>query len=232
MSSLSEYNKEKFHSLQTDHRESRLQKAAAMILSEPVGRLLDIGCGNGSFSAGFLGAGFAVTGIDMTEEQVAGARARGLDARVHDLGSSPLPFPDQSFDVLFAGEVIEHIVDTTAFLSESRRVLKPNGCVVLTTPNLASAENRLRLLFGLYPIWTEFQLEGGQGHVRSYTLKALVRHLRETGFSVERVKGNWVPFIPQHFADDIRHPFLARTGDWFPSLSMDIIVKARRSASL
>jgi 2-polyprenyl-3-methyl-5-hydroxy-6-metoxy-1,4-benzoquinol methylase len=231
MRSLSEYNREKFLSLQTDHRESRLRKAAAMILSEPAGRLLDIGCGNGSFSAGFLGAGFKVTGIDMTGEQIVAARARGLDARVHDLSSGPLPFPDGSFEVAFAGEVIEHIVDTTAFLSEVRRVLTPGGCVVLTTPNLASAENRMRLLLGFYPIWTEFRLEGGQGHVRSYTRKTLVRHLRETGFTVERVKGNWVPFIPQKFADDIRHPFLAPTGDWFPGLSMDLIVKARRVAS-
>ena len=230
MRSLSEYNREKFLSLQTDHRESRLRKAAAMILSEPAGRLLDIGCGNGSFSAGFLGAGFKVTGIDMTGEQIVTARARGLDARVHDLSSGPLPFPDGSFEVAFAGEVIEHIVDTTAFLSEVRRVLTPGGCVVLTTPNLASAENRMRLFLGFYPIWTEFRLEGGQGHVRSYTLKTLVRHLRETGFTVERVKGNWVPFIPQKFADDIRHPFLAPTGDWFPGLSMDLIVKARRAA--
>ena len=232
MCSLSEYNKERFHSLQTDHREPRLQKAAAMILSEPVGRLLDIGCGNGSFSAGSLGAGFAGAGIDMTEEQSACARARGLDVRVHNLGSGPMPFRDESFDVSFAGEVIEHIVDTTAFLTEIRRVLKPNGCGVLTTSNLVSAENRLRLLFGFYPMWTEFQLEGGQGHVRSYILKALVRHLHETGFSVERVEGNWVPLIPRHVADDTYRPFLARTGDWFPSLSMDIIVTARRSASL
>jgi 2-polyprenyl-3-methyl-5-hydroxy-6-metoxy-1,4-benzoquinol methylase len=232
MPSLSEYNKEKFLTLETDHRESRLRKAAAMILSEPAGRLLDIGCGSGSFSARFLDAGFAVAGIDMTEEQVAAARVRGLDARVHDLGSGPLPFPEQSFDAVFAGEVIEHVVDTTAFLSDIRRVLKPHGCVVLTTPNLASAENRLRLLFGFYPIWTEYRLEGGQGHVRSYTMKTLVSHLRETGFAVERVKGNWVPFVPQKFADDIRRPFLAPTGDWFPGLSMDLIVKARKSARL
>lgn len=230
MRSLSEYNKEKFLALQTDHRESRLRKAAGMILSEPPGRLLDVGCGNGSFAAGFLKAGFAVAGIDMTDEQVATARARGVDARVHDLGSGPLPFPDQSFDGAFAGEVIEHIVDTSTFLADIRRILKPGGYLVLTTPNLASAENRARLLFGLYPIWTEFRLEGGQGHVRSYTRKTLERHLRETGFAVERVKGNWVPFVPQKFADDIRQPFLAATGDWFPGLSMDLIVKARKPA--
>jgi ubiquinone/menaquinone biosynthesis C-methylase UbiE len=168
----------------------------------------------------------------MTEEQIACARALGLDVCVHNLGSGPMPFPDQSFDVSFAGEVIEHIVDTTAFLTDIRRVLKPNGCAVLTTSNRVSAENRLLLLSGFYPMWTEFQLEGGQGHVRFYILKALVRHLRETGFSVERVKGNWVPLIPQHVADATHHPFLARTGDWFPNPSLDIIVKARRSASL
>ena len=157
------------------------------------------------------------------------ARAKGLDARRHDLASGPLPYDSGVFDVVFAGEVIEHLVDTTSFLRDIHRVLRPAGCAIITTPNLASFENRMRLLFGVFPAWVEYKLEGGQGHVRSYTPATLRMHLHETGFRVERHLGNWVPFVPQRYADDVRMPLLAKTGDWFPSLAMDIIMKARRT---
>jgi hypothetical protein len=98
---------------------------------------------------------------------------------------------------------------------------------VITTPNLASLENRLRLAFGRYPIWVEYEL-GDQGHMRAYTLPTLRAQLGRHGFRVERELGNWVPFLPQRLINDLRAPFLARTGDWFPSLSQTLIVQARQ----
>jgi len=50
----------------------------------------------------------------------------------------------------------------------------------------------------------------------------------EHGFKIEKHKGNWVPFIPQRFINDIKWPWLSVTGDLFPNLSMDIIIKARK----
>jgi 2-polyprenyl-3-methyl-5-hydroxy-6-metoxy-1,4-benzoquinol methylase len=228
MKTLSDYNREKFLNLQTDLRESRLKKAARMILQEPTGVLLDIGCGDGAFASRFQELGFTVYGIDLTPDQISIAQRRGLSARVHDLSSGTLPYPGEFFTVVFAGEVIEHLVDTTSFLKELYRVLKPGGSVILTTPNLASFENRVRLFLGMYPAWVEYRLEGGQGHVRAYTPGILKRHLRENGFHIEVHRGNWVPFIPQKFADDVRYPFLAWTGDAFPGLAMDIILKCRK----
>jgi 2-polyprenyl-3-methyl-5-hydroxy-6-metoxy-1,4-benzoquinol methylase len=228
MKTLSRYNKEKFAELYTDLRESRLQKAGMLILEEMPGRLLDIGCGSGSYGARFTGWGYTVYGIDLTLEQIETAKSRGVTTLVHDLNSGHLPFHNSSFDIIFAGEVIEHLVDTSFFLRELYRVLKPRGCAILTTPNLASMENRLRLLLGFYPIWLEYKLEDGQGHVRAYTSRTMKRHLRECGFEVERVLGNWVPFLPQGLIDDIRMPLLSVTGNWFPNLAMDLILKARK----
>jgi 2-polyprenyl-3-methyl-5-hydroxy-6-metoxy-1,4-benzoquinol methylase len=228
MRTLAEYNREKFQTLKTDIRESRLKRVTRMILQEGPGRLLDIGCGDGSFSSRFLSAGYSVDGLDLTENQVLLARSRGLSAIRHELGSGPIPHRNETFDIVFAGEVIEHLVDTSSFITEIYRILKPGGCAIFTTPNLASFENRVRLLFGVYPIWVEYKLEGGQGHVRAYTPRALKRQLREHGFTVEQHLGNWVPFVPQQFADDVRFGFLAFTGWLLPSLSMDILVKARK----
>ena len=226
---LSASNRERFREFVSELGESRLRKASQLILQERPGRMLDIGCGDGAFGRLFVGRGFQVHGVDLTRNLVALARSNGLQALVHDVATSPLPYRGDAFDVVFAGEVIEHLVDTTAFLQDIRRVLRPGGVLVLTTPNLASFENRIRLLLGLYPRWVEYKLEGGHGHLRAYTARSLLRHLADTGFAVERHVGNWVPFIPQRYADDVRYPALAWTGTLMPSLSMDTIVKARKT---
>jgi hypothetical protein len=129
---------------------------------------------------------------------------------------------------VFAGEILEHLVDTAGFLEDVRRVLVPGGVLLLTTPNLASLENRVRLLLGGYPRWVDAEL-GGEGHVRAYTVPVLRRQLERLGFQVEAVKGNFVPIVPQQFLNDVNFPLLARTGDWLPRLAQGLVVKARRT---
>jgi len=124
-------------------------------------------------------------------------------------------------------EVIEHVVDTDHVLGEIARVLRPGGVLVITTPNLASLENRVRLLLGRYPMWMDIQIVG-TGHVRYYTPRMLRAHLQQHGFRVERHVGNWVPILPQRWLDDRAAPWLAITGDWWPSLAMGTLMKARR----
>jgi SAM-dependent methyltransferase len=210
-----------------DLRESRLRKVLELFQAERAGRVLDVGCGHGEFGARLLQLGWSVDGVDLEPVQVEAAVSRGLRARVCDL-TRGLPFGSDTFDALYAGEVIEHLIDTDAFVAEIARVLKPGGFAILTTPNLASFENRLRAVLGVYPIWVNYRLEG-VGHVRAYTPRVLRSQLREHGLIVERHRGNWVPFVPQRFVDDIKWPWLAVTGDWWPGLSMDIIFKARKS---
>jgi 2-polyprenyl-3-methyl-5-hydroxy-6-metoxy-1,4-benzoquinol methylase len=230
MNTLSEANRETFSNLRANLKESRLAKAAAMIAAESDGgRLLDIGCGDAEFCARFFQIGFEVHGLDLDRGQVGRARERGVLAGEHDLAAGPLPYEGAMFDVVFAGEVIEHVVDTTYFLREVWRVLRPGGALVLTTPNLASFENRVRLMLGYYPVWLEYKLEGGHGHVRGYTPRTIRSHLTQSGYAVEGFVGNWVPFLPQRVIDDVRAPWLAATGDLFPSLAMDMIVKARKT---
>lgn len=226
---LSAFNREVFRGRRFEARESRLRKAFAMLAAEPErGRLLDVAAGSGLAAEALAQQGWAVSALDLSEELVGQVRERGIDdVRVHDLSSGALPFADGAFRAVFAGEIIEHLVDTGGFLDELRRVLTPGGVAVITTPNLASFENRLRLLLGLYPRWVEYDLSD-QGHVRAYTAPTLRRHLREHGFAVEELRGNWVPVLPQPLLNDVLVPALARTGDWLPRLSQGLIVKARR----
>lgn len=211
-------------------RESRLKKCIKVMKSLKPGRLLDIGCSSGDWATYWTNLGWECSGVDIDRDHVAIARQRGIDAKHCDLNHDPLPFEDQSFDLIFAGEVIEHLIDTDGFLRELQRCVRPGGAVLVTTPNLVSFENRVRILLGIYPIWVNYNL-AGSGHVRAYTLRVLKRQLREYGFQVVVHKGNWVPFVPQRFLNDINMPVLAITGDIFPSLSMDIIMLARREGT-
>jgi ubiquinone/menaquinone biosynthesis C-methylase UbiE len=96
--------------------------------------VLDLGCGDGIFAAKLLEAGAEVIGVDVSAEAVRRGHARypELDLRVVE-ADGPLPFADASFDVVWAGEVLTHVVDLAAMLSEVRRVLRPEGRLLVTT---------------------------------------------------------------------------------------------------
>lgn len=230
-SALSAFNEQVFSERVFDPRESRLRKAFAMLEREGTrGRLLDVAAGSGIAAEYLASQGWTVSALDLSKSLAAQIRARGIDdVRIHDLSRPPLPYPDGTFQAVFAGEIIEHLVDTRTFLNEIARVLAPGGLVVITTPNLASFENRIRLLFGMYPRWLEYEL-GDQGHVRAYTKRTLARQLRASGMRPGRISGNWVPVLPQTIVHDVRLPLLAHTGDWFPSLSQGLIASARKPA--
>jgi SAM-dependent methyltransferase len=105
-------------------------------------RLLDCGCGPGSIScdlAKIVGAG-QVEGIDLEESQVDLARDRaseqGLTNARFSVGSIyELPFPDSSFDVVFAHAIFEHIASPERALAEVLRVLEPGGLVAIRSPD-------------------------------------------------------------------------------------------------
>jgi len=100
-------------------------------------RVLDAGCGTGYGCAALAGRASSVTGLDIAPEAIAHAREHSAAPGVTYLeGScSAMPLPDAAFDLVISFEVIEHLEDWQAFLSESRRVLAPGGIFMLSTPN-------------------------------------------------------------------------------------------------
>jgi 2-polyprenyl-3-methyl-5-hydroxy-6-metoxy-1,4-benzoquinol methylase len=146
---ISDYNRATEFSYEL--RESRLKKCARIIERLSVGRMLDIGCSAGDWAAHWQSNGWQCAAIDIDRGHVEIACHRGIDARYCDLNRDLLPFESQSFDLIFACEVIEDLVDTDAFVKELYRCVRPGGSVLITTPNLVSFENRLRLLLGIYP---------------------------------------------------------------------------------
>ncbi len=97
-----------------------------------------------------------------------------------------LPFPTDSFDAVFLGELIEHIVELDPFIQELRRVLKPQGKLVITTPNVTRLRNRLELLRGQHTMGWFQHLEPIR-HVRYYTHFTLADYLGKMGFEPRRL---------------------------------------------
>jgi 2-polyprenyl-3-methyl-5-hydroxy-6-metoxy-1,4-benzoquinol methylase len=143
-------------------------------------RVLDLGCGAGEFTQGAADAGATVTAVEIAEAALSRARQRhpDLDFRLTPL-SGPLPLADNEFDLVWASEVIEHVADTARWLSEVRRVLKPAGQVLITTPN----HGRLRLLLG----GIERYSEPLGDHLHLYTAHSLRELLADFGFIVRVV---------------------------------------------
>jgi SAM-dependent methyltransferase len=138
-------------------------------------RALDLGCGQGEFTAVLDAAGARAVGVEVAEAALARARARHPDVEFQLApAAGPLPFADGSFDLVWASEVIEHVADTARWLSEVRRVLVPGGRLLLTTPS----HGRLRVLVGGLERFSEPLGD----HLHLYTRRSLRGLLEEFGF--------------------------------------------------
>ena len=189
-------------------------------------KILDLGCGDGEISQKILKLGFDVYGIDLISSIAKKAKKKGIKVSVGDI-SGYFPFRDDYFDIVFAGEIIEHLFDTKKFLSETCRVLKKGGIFLVTTPNLAHLPDRLRLLKGespgqITPIHNFLHL-----HIRHFTFFSLKRYLEMFNFYVEKFISTTVVFSRKNTDIVDKHSiFLAKL---FPSLGCSVIIKSRKS---
>lgn len=166
-------------------------------------RIVDVGCGDGEATerlaavARAKDAGHSVAGSDWAQGPLLRARARGLTVFRGTLEPPGLPVATGSVDVVVLNEVIEHLVDTDAAVAELRRVLRPGGHLLLSTPNLAAWFNRGALLLGVQPVFSEVSLRRvfGRpgsvvaGHLHLFTRRALVEFLDANGFAEVTVTG-------------------------------------------
>jgi len=127
-----------------DHEQRVRSRAVLALLSARPGETtLDIGCGNARDIIPILRAGARIVGVDLSEgmihqarRELAAAGHRDVDLAVGD--ATQLKYPSASFDKILCSEVIEHVPDADAAVSEMCRVLKPGGTLVISTPNRSS----------------------------------------------------------------------------------------------
>lgn len=143
------------------------------------GRLLDVGCGNGAFLEWYSKHGWRVYGVEPSERAYSICRQKGLEVFHGELDQAGYP-PDY-FDVVSLVHVLEHTTRPLAVLTEVRRVLKPNGLVLVGVPNFGCYDRKL-----LSESW--WPLEAPR-HIYHFDVKTLCTMLRRSGFRIKSVKG-------------------------------------------
>lgn len=138
---------------------------------------LDVGCATGALLAEMSGRGWAVAGAELCGPSAEyAARVRGLDVRCSSIEEAR--FDAESFDVVHASHLIEHLNDPRAFAREAFRVLRGGGRFFVTTPNADGFQARL---FG--PAWRSAIFD----HLYLFGRRDLLRLLAEEGFRTELV---------------------------------------------
>jgi SAM-dependent methyltransferase len=173
-----------------DATPERFASRRAFLLAHvsPGASVLDLGAGDGSFAFELVAAGCSVVAVDVASEALrrARARVRELDARLVAEGE-PLPLDEDSVDVVWAGEVLEHVADVVGLLAEVRRVLRWGGTLLATTPYHA----RVSLLaLALTPGGAlERHFDPRADHLRFFTARSLEAVVRDAGFADVEVRG-------------------------------------------
>jgi SAM-dependent methyltransferase len=115
----------------------------------PGRRVLDVGCRYGALTRHYV-EGNDVVGLDVDRDALDQAGRLGIET-VWANAEESLPFDDEAFDVVVAGELLEHVREPAALVAEMRRVLRPGGTFVGSVPNAFRLKNRLRFAIGRHP---------------------------------------------------------------------------------
>lgn len=142
----------------------------------PNGRLLDVGCGNGSFLWQMRMLGWEVCGVEPDPKSAEQARAAGLDVRTGLLPQVSLP--ENHFDSVILTHVIEHLHEPLETLRRCWKLLKPNGSIAILTPNYDAAG---RKCFG--GDWRGLEIPR---HLVLFTEHSLMQAMEKCGFTVSR----------------------------------------------
>lgn len=195
----------------------RIKKAVRHLSDycERPGKLLDIGYSKGSFSDYMHPLGWSCTGLDINEHKDTDFEIMQCDL------NNRLPVDNGAYDLITAGEIIEHMFDEGDFLDECHRVLKQEGKMVLTTPNLSYSLNRLLVMIGRVPMFVYAPY-----HYHFYTKKTLIALVENHGFIVEKVIASHVLYSSRRHPSGKIFEWLA---DIFPTFGAHLILFAKRT---
>ncbi len=155
-------------------------------------KVLDIGCFDGRESYLIKKQRNEVYGMDKMKSALEQAEKKGIKVFRLDIEKDKWPFDKNFFDIVLAADIIEHLVDTDSFLENVKEILKTDGRLILTTPNLASLGRRLMLLFGKNPymeVSKYDKIHGFRvaGHLRYFVKDTLYKLLDYHGFVIEEI---------------------------------------------
>lgn len=215
-----------------------LVRAAGEALPGQRPRLLDMGCNDGAWAVtlGNLLHEPELSGVEIVPEQAEKARGRGLEIRVADL-AFPTDFTAETFDIVHANQVIEHLPQIDVFVAEIYRLLRPGGIAVISTENGSSWHNIAAAILG----WQIFSLTNVSGKIAGLG-NPLAIHRAGEPFSAtwtHKTIFNYLglkELFEIHGFNEVRiagagyYPLPAFVGKWDPRHAAFITVRARKGA--
>lgn len=209
----------------------RLNKIVNLVKEHNPNNILDVGCGDGFLLSEIKKRlpDAILWGVDVYK-----TKKKGIDFKIADI-TKGLPFETGSLDCVIMGEIIEHVPDPDFVFKEVNRILKKKGMLIISTPNLVSWANRIMVLFGIQPFFTETSSEVNlgrylkilgqgckvQGHLKVFTHKSLEELLRKEKFKVIEKHGS-VFYFPWPIS------LVDRFFSNFVSLSSDLLYMAKK----
>ena len=205
--------------------------SAHMTIIQLVGsnkKVLDVGCATGQLAKRLVEKGCEVVGIEIDNESAQFARRYCRDVIVGDVEIlKDLPYPEGYFDVIIFADVLEHLKDPQAVLTNLKRYLKKDGYILCSIPNVAHIYVRLNLLFGKW----EYRDLGilDKTHLRFFTKKTAIELVERAGYKIAEIYYTpWVPLFKLnkfHFGRRLEY-YITRL---FPKLfALQFIIKAKR----
>jgi 2-polyprenyl-3-methyl-5-hydroxy-6-metoxy-1,4-benzoquinol methylase len=144
------------------------------------GRLLDIGCAAGGFIKTVQGKGWEVFGVELSR-YAAESGIKNHELNIFTGTLEEAHFHDSHFDVVSAGDVLEHVPDPASFLGEIKRILKPDGIVYIAVPNFQSFHYHTMSFIAKFNNKNYFVLPH---HLYHFSPATLSRLLEITGFEI------------------------------------------------
>ncbi len=199
------YARRTSHHASRDKEEWDYSAVKARLVYEPLlrqiakfsgqGRLLDIGCSNGSFLHTARATGWEVFGIELEKSSWEIAKRHDLDVYNGELLDRA--FPDNYFVAITMWQVIEHLADPRALLAEIHRILRPGGILAVSTPNIRS--------IGWYLLRENWGVIEPKVHLNLFTPRSLELLLRATGFKKALIEAIDIkPATVQQFLGNFR----------------------------
>lgn len=179
------------------------------------GFVLDVGCRNGSLRK-FLPTGSRYIGVDITSKWW----DRSFDFIIAD--ATHLPFKVNTFDEVFALEIIEHLFIPKKFLKEVHCCLKSDGHLVISTPNIVCLLNRFKVAFGRLPSY----FDSASGHLHCFTYYSLVEMFNPL-FKVIRREPTYVLLPLRRLTNRVPTLLLKLVAQLFPNLCDHLLLYAK-----
>jgi len=155
-------------------------------------RILDMACASGYLARELKQSNNYVAAIDISEENISKVKHQIDKTVVLDIENEdwPTEFINNKFDIIIAGEIIEHLFDQENFLKKIKQLLKSDSILIMTTPNFLLWNNRLRMFFGQYG---EKEVLYDKSHIHLLSYYGFKKLLEKSAFNIVAEDNIWYP---------------------------------------